>query len=81
MGTEGQLVIIVHAADDPNAASDAARIGMPQPVITTVAVFTRLRLFQELLSSFVGSRQGFAVIAVSSSEIEATGSSSASGPT
>ena len=45
---------------------------MPEPVITTVAVFTRLRLFQELLSSFVGSRQGFAVIAVSSSEIEAT---------
>jgi DNA-binding NarL/FixJ family response regulator len=45
---------------------------MPQPVITTVAVFTRLRLFQELLSSFVGSRQGFAVIAVSASELEAT---------
>ena len=45
---------------------------MPEPVITTVAVFTRLRLFQELLSSFVGSRQGFAIIAVSSSEIEAT---------
>jgi two-component system, NarL family, nitrate/nitrite response regulator NarL len=35
-------------------------------------VFTRLRLFQELLSSFVGSRQGFAVIAVSASELEAT---------
>jgi DNA-binding NarL/FixJ family response regulator len=45
---------------------------MPEPVITTVAVFTRLRLFQELLSSFVGSRQGFAVIAVSASELEAT---------
>lgn len=45
---------------------------MPEPVITTVAVFTRLRLFQELLSSFVGSRQGFAVIAVSSGELEAT---------
>jgi two-component system nitrate/nitrite response regulator NarL len=45
---------------------------MPQPVITTVAVVTRLRLFQELLSSFVGSRQGFAVIAVSASELEAT---------
>jgi two-component system, NarL family, nitrate/nitrite response regulator NarL len=45
---------------------------MPEPVITTVAVFTRLRLFQELLSSFVGSRQGFAVIAVSATEHEAT---------
>jgi len=45
---------------------------MPGPMITTVAVFTRLRLFQELLSSFVGSRQGFAVIAVSPSELEAT---------
>jgi two-component system, NarL family, nitrate/nitrite response regulator NarL len=41
-------------------------------VITTVAIFTRLRLFQELLSSFVGSRAGFAVIAVSASEMEAT---------
>jgi DNA-binding NarL/FixJ family response regulator len=41
-------------------------------MMTTVAVFTRLRLFQELLSSFVGSRQGFAVIAVSASELEAT---------
>jgi DNA-binding NarL/FixJ family response regulator len=41
-------------------------------VITTVAIFTRLRLFQELLSSFVGSRPGFAVIAVSASEMEAT---------
>ena len=56
----------------PERSSDATRVGMPEPVITTVAVFTRLRLFQELLSSFVGSRQGFAVIAVSSSEIEAT---------
>lgn len=45
---------------------------MPEPVITTVAVFTRLRVFQELLSSFVGSRQGFAVIAVSSGELDAT---------
>jgi DNA-binding NarL/FixJ family response regulator len=41
-------------------------------VITTVAIFTRLRLFQELLSSFAGSRPGFAVIAVSASEMEAT---------
>jgi DNA-binding NarL/FixJ family response regulator len=41
-------------------------------VITTVAIFTRLRLFQELLSSFVGSRPGFAVIAVSASEVAAT---------
>ena len=41
-------------------------------MITTVAIFTRLRLFQELLSSFVGSRPGFAVIAVSASEMEAT---------
>jgi DNA-binding NarL/FixJ family response regulator len=40
-------------------------------VITTVAIFTRLRLFQELLSSFVGTRPGFAVIAVSASEMEA----------
>ena len=45
---------------------------MPRPVITTVAIFTRLRLFQELLSTFVGSRQGFADIAVSTSELEAT---------
>jgi DNA-binding NarL/FixJ family response regulator len=43
-----------------------------EPVITTVAIFTRLRLFQELLSSFVGSRPGFAVIGVSASEMEAT---------
>ena len=40
-------------------------------MITTVAVFTRLRLFQELLSSFVGSRPEYAVIAVSSNEVEA----------
>jgi DNA-binding NarL/FixJ family response regulator len=42
------------------------------PVITTVAICTRLRLFQELLSSFVGARAGFAVIAVAASEMEAT---------
>jgi DNA-binding NarL/FixJ family response regulator len=41
-------------------------------VITTVAIFTRLRLFQELLSAFVGARPGLAVIAVSASEMEAT---------
>jgi len=41
-------------------------------VITTVAIFTRLRLFQELLSSFVGSRPEYAVIAVSANEAEAT---------
>ena len=41
-------------------------------MITTVAIFTRLRLFQELLSSFVGARPGFAVIAVAASEVEAT---------
>jgi DNA-binding NarL/FixJ family response regulator len=45
---------------------------MPRPVITTVAIFTRLRLFQELLSSVVGARAGFAVIAVSAGEMEAT---------
>ena len=41
-------------------------------MITTVAIFTRLRLFQELLSSFVGARPEFAVIAVAASEMEAT---------
>jgi two-component system, NarL family, nitrate/nitrite response regulator NarL len=44
---------------------------MPEPVITTVAIFTRLRLFQELLSAFVGSRPAYAVIAVSANELEA----------
>lgn len=41
-------------------------------MITTVAIFTRLRLFQELLSSFVGARPEFAVIAIAASEMEAT---------
>jgi DNA-binding NarL/FixJ family response regulator len=41
-------------------------------MITTVAIITRLRLFQELLASLVGSRPGFAVIAVSTTEREAT---------
>jgi DNA-binding NarL/FixJ family response regulator len=40
-------------------------------VITTVAIITRLRLYQELLSSIVGSRPGFAVIAISASEAQA----------
>jgi DNA-binding NarL/FixJ family response regulator len=41
-------------------------------VITTVAVITRLRIYQELLSAIVGSRPGFAVIAISANEQEAT---------
>jgi DNA-binding NarL/FixJ family response regulator len=40
-------------------------------MITTVAIVTRLRLFQELLSAFVGSRPEYAVIAVSANEAEA----------
>lgn len=41
-------------------------------MITTVAVITKLRLYQELLAAVVGSRPGFAVIAISASESEAT---------
>jgi DNA-binding NarL/FixJ family response regulator len=41
-------------------------------VITTVALIARLRLFQELLSSLVGARRGYAVIGVSSSEVDAS---------
>jgi DNA-binding NarL/FixJ family response regulator len=41
-------------------------------VITTVALIARLRLMQELLSSLVGARRGYAVIAISSSEIDAS---------
>lgn len=41
-------------------------------MITTVAVITRLRIYQELLSAIVGSRPGFAVIAISANEQEAT---------
>jgi len=41
-------------------------------MITTVAVVTPVRLHQELLAAAVGSRAGFAVIAVSANEIQAT---------
>jgi DNA-binding NarL/FixJ family response regulator len=41
-------------------------------MITTVAVITKLRLYQELLAAVVGSRPGFAVIAISACEPEAT---------
>jgi DNA-binding NarL/FixJ family response regulator len=41
-------------------------------MITTVAVFTELRLYQELLAAMLGSRLGFAVIGVAASELEAT---------
>jgi DNA-binding NarL/FixJ family response regulator len=41
-------------------------------MITTVAVVTRLRLHQELLAAAVGSRAGFAVIAISNSEAQAS---------
>jgi DNA-binding NarL/FixJ family response regulator len=41
-------------------------------MITTVAVVTQLRLHQELLAAAVGSRAGFAVIAVSSNETQAS---------
>jgi two-component system, NarL family, nitrate/nitrite response regulator NarL len=41
-------------------------------MITTVAVITRLRIYQELLSALIGGRAGFAVIAVSASVPEAT---------
>lgn len=41
-------------------------------MITTVAVVARLRVYQELLSSLVGARFEFAVIAVAASESEAT---------
>jgi two-component system, NarL family, nitrate/nitrite response regulator NarL len=40
-------------------------------MITTVAIITRLRVFQELLASLIGSRPGFAVIAISESEADA----------
>lgn len=40
-------------------------------MITTVVVAARLRLYQELLAAIVGSRAGFAVLAVSGSEAEA----------
>lgn len=40
-------------------------------MITTVAVITRLRVFQELLASLVGSRPGFAVIAICDNEADA----------
>ena len=40
-------------------------------MITTVAVVTRLRVFQELLSSLVGSRPGFAVIAIADNAADA----------
>jgi two-component system nitrate/nitrite response regulator NarL len=41
-------------------------------MITTVAVITKLRIYQELLSAIVGSRPGFAVIAISANEHDAT---------
>lgn len=41
-------------------------------MITTVALIARLRLYQELLSSLVGARSGYAVIGVSSDESDAT---------
>lgn len=41
-------------------------------MITTVALIARLRLYQELLSSLVGARSGYAVIGVSSNESDAT---------
>lgn len=41
-------------------------------MITTVAIFTRLRLFQELLSAFVGTRPEYAVIGISANEVDAT---------
>jgi DNA-binding NarL/FixJ family response regulator len=49
-------------------------------VITTVAFVTRLRVFQELLSSLVGSRPGFAVIAISENEVDARHSVQAKQP-
>jgi two-component system, NarL family, nitrate/nitrite response regulator NarL len=40
-------------------------------MITTVAVITRLRVFQELLASLVGSRSGFAIVAICDNEADA----------
>jgi DNA-binding NarL/FixJ family response regulator len=40
-------------------------------MITTVAVITRLRIHQELLSNAIGSRPGFAVIAIAADEDDA----------
>ncbi|MDX6591781.1 MAG: hypothetical protein QOJ13_977 [Gaiellales bacterium] len=49
-------------------------------MITTVAVITRIRIYQELLSALIGGRAGFAVIAVSTSVPEATGMLTAQRP-
>jgi DNA-binding NarL/FixJ family response regulator len=40
-------------------------------MIATVGVVTRLRLFQELVASLIGSQNEFAVIGVAASEVEA----------
>jgi DNA-binding NarL/FixJ family response regulator len=49
-------------------------------MITTVAVVSRFRLYQELLSALVGSTSRFAVIDVCDRESEATGSVAAKAP-